>query len=108
MSTLDLILTEISEYQPAKKLAPLSKNDHNCILLERQQFHSNYVKNGKRFITPEHQETFLSALASANWDLVSLPFAINKKMTVLHNTIVWKFTDDMLNKDQNTKAWWDT
>ena len=165
---LDVILTDIPEYQPAKKLSPLARNDHCCILVEGQQFHkSMYVKREKRLITPERRNSLLSDLASANWEQVLSSATVNEKVAALHNTInqlldkhcptrivkersdkpLWmtpsilklidakdkayqkgcpswkflqtlcqkairsskrKFTDELLNKEQNTKAWWDT
>ena len=86
--TLDHILTDVQEYQPSQKLAPLSRNDHCCIFVEGQQFHkSKYIKTEKRLITPERRNAFLSDLASKDWaDVLTSP-SVNIKVEALHNTI---------------------
>lgn len=50
---LDLLLTDITEYKTATKLASTSNNDHCCILLDGQPIKSTcYTKIMKRKITP--------------------------------------------------------
>ena len=66
---LDLTLTDISEYQPARKLPPLARNDHCCVFIDGEQYqNSNYTRVKKWLVTPERKNNFLCDLARNSWD----------------------------------------
>jgi len=51
---LDLILTDISEYDMCEKIAPTVNNDHCCVLLKgKAEQAENYIKLKRRIVTPE-------------------------------------------------------
>ena len=85
---LDLMLTDVDEYDHPIKLAPISHNDHCCILLEGKQFHrSNYTKVRRRLVTPERKNSLLSDLASESWENVLNTDSIHDKVTNLNSTV---------------------
>ena len=54
---LDLVLTNVAEYESPTKLAPIANNDHCCFLINGVQYHrSNYTKVTKRIVTPERKK----------------------------------------------------
>ena len=51
---LDSILTDIPDYEEARKLSPLALNDHCCILVDGQRTaHGKYIKVRQRIVTPQ-------------------------------------------------------
>ena len=91
---LDLMLTDISEYQPAVKLAPLAHNDHCCILVKGQMFKNNsYVRINKRLATPKRKNSFLAELAATDWGNVLHSPSVHTKVAQLHKTV-----NELLNK----------
>ena len=85
---LDLALTDISEYQPAKKLPPLARNDHCCVLIDGEQYqNSNYTRDKKRLVTPERKNSFLCDLARTSWDSVLRAPSVHDEATELHKTV---------------------
>ena len=65
---LDLVLKDVTKYSSPTKVAPISNNDHCCILLKGVQYHcSNYTKVKGRIVTPECKKDLLADLASISW-----------------------------------------
>jgi hypothetical protein len=86
--TLDLILSDISEYENAVKLAPLSNNDHCCILVKGKQIHrSYYAQVTRRLVTIGRKAALLSELASTSWDNLKKLTCVHQKVSLLHDTI---------------------
>ena len=53
---LDLILTDLSQYQAAVQLSPIAQNDHCCILVNGQRIVRNkYNRQKRRIVTPERK-----------------------------------------------------
>ena len=87
-SKLDLVLTDVAEYDSPTKLAPIANNDHCCILLKGVQYHrSNYTKVKKRIVTPERKKDLLTDLASISWDAVLNATNVNDKVLIFHQII---------------------
>ena len=87
-SKLDLILSDVAEYNAAVKLPPISNNDHCCILVEGQQCRkSNYVQVQRRVVTPQRKNALLADLASASWNDVLDAKDVHEKVTVFHNQV---------------------
>ena len=85
---LDLVLTNVAEYGSPTKIAPISNNDHCCILLKGVQYHrSNYTKVKRRIFTPERKKDLLADLASISWDTVLNANSINDKVQHFHQII---------------------
>lgn len=85
---LDLVLTDVAEYGSPTKLAPISNNDHCCILLNGVQYHhSNYTNVKRRLVTPERKKDLLADLASISWDTVLNANCINDKVQHFHQII---------------------
>ena len=68
---LDLVLTDVEEYNVAEKLSPLGDNDHCCVLLNGQPAkRKRYIPVKQRLITPGHKNEFLVSLAQHDWSNV--------------------------------------
>ena len=66
---LELVLTDVPEYDPAVKLSPIGQNDHCCILVKGKECHrSNYTKIKRRLITAERKNALLADWSSTKWD----------------------------------------
>ena len=167
-ATLDLILTDIAEYSPATKLAPIADNDHCCLLLNGVPPKTRKYQRVVRRMVNEHSKRALyQAVALESWSGVLEAQTVDGKVEALHKTIEhildthcpkrsvkqrqnkpqwitgsviktsraknkaynndhksWKalnalsqrmlrsskrkFVSEHLNKDQNTKQWWET
>ena len=94
------MLTDISEYQPAIKLAPLAHNDHCCVLVKGQVFKNNsYVRITKRLVTPERKNSCLAELAATDWGNVLHSPSVHTKVAQLHKTV-----NELLDKHCPTKT----
>ena len=86
---LDLVYTNIKEYEPATELPPISNNDHCCILVKGTYARrtSKYVTTKKRLITPERKSRVLCDLACENWEEVLSPDVLHQKVEALHSIV---------------------
>ena len=86
---LDLICTNISEYKPAVQLAPISTNDHCCVLIKSSSALKTpkYIRTNRRVITPERKSQVLGELARESWDAVYTADNVHDKAEALHSII---------------------
>ena len=66
---LDLICTNISEYQSAVELSPICNNDHCTILLKSHKASKTpkYIRTNRRLITAERKNRVLCDIAKESW-----------------------------------------
>jgi hypothetical protein len=88
-SILDLILTDINEYDGSiEKLAPLSNSDHCAMLLKSVKAKSTrYTVTFKRVFTKHCKQNILAEISTLAWENVLSASNINEKVMILHNTI---------------------
>lgn len=85
---LDLILTDITYYQQAIKLAPLATNDHNTILLERKSIKQHtYTKTVRRLYTEDRKHQVLAEIAKINWNCVLSAPSVHEKASILQQVV---------------------
>lgn len=85
---LDLLLTDVPEYEKAVELAPISNNDHCCILLNGVRCRSRkYNKIKKRRIAQEQKHSVHRDIAKETWQSVYHAKNINDKALKLHQAV---------------------
>lgn len=86
---LDLVLTDVPEYDAAVKLAPIAHNDQCRIQFEGRQCHcSNSIKVKRRLINPKRKNSLLSELASTERSRVLNAVTIDDKVSGLNITVI--------------------
>ena len=86
---LDLICTNISEYQSAVELSPICNNDHCTILLKINKVSKTpkYIRTNRRLITAERKSRVLCDIAKESWDNVLKAESVHDKVEALQFTI---------------------
>ena len=110
---LDLVLTNITEYQLATELSPICNNDHCCILLKARKAKKTpkYVRKKSRLITPERKNRVLCDLARETWNSVLAASNVHAKVEELHrivNKILDRHCPFRLRKIRRDKPAWMT
>ena len=87
-ATLDLILTDITEYKAPVKLSPLSANDHCVIHLPGSARHiPKFTWRTKRFVTKEARANIVRDIASESWSNITQCPDLDTKVTNLYSSI---------------------
>jgi hypothetical protein len=91
---LDLVLTNVEEYNAAENLSPLGDNDHCCVLVKGQPAkHKCYIPVKIRLITPGRKNEFLVSLSQNDWSNVRNEQNVHQQAVYLHESI-----DQLLDK----------
>ena len=92
-SRLDLILTDVTDYEPPQKLAPLVTNDHCCMMLNPQRVKSLPCHILRRCISKSARISLCIDVAQQDWSQVLSAPSVNEKVEIydsIMNTIVEK------------------
>ena len=85
---LDLLLTDIQEYEKAVELSPISNNDHCCILLNGVRCRSRKYKHiKKRMITQERKHSVYRDIALETWQSVYDAKDVHDKAKEFHQIV---------------------